>query len=76
MAKALRLMNELMDLNDNLIMQLEIHGGDTPDSQLDYLNECIDVAIDTKDHRLLSLLGIVMDFVMDELTENGWPTNE
>ena len=76
MAKALRVINELIDLNDSLIMEMELHGGDTPDTQLDFLNDKIDKAIEDHDRRLLSLLGIVMEYLMDELVEDGWPTSE
>jgi len=73
MAKALKLMNELIDLNDNLVMEMEIHAGESVDAQLDFLDAKIDKAIAEGDKRMISLLGIVMTFVMSELASDGWP---
>ena len=72
MGKGKQLFDTLIDINDKLIKEMEEFGGDTPDSQLDYLNSKIDSAIQRRDRRMLNILGIIMGYIMEEMVNNAW----
>lgn len=72
MGKGLQLYDELIQITDSVRIGMEESGADTVDTQLDYLNDMVDVAIDTKNRRLLTQLSIMMEFMFDEMIEEGW----
>lgn len=70
--KAQKVFDELIKLNQSVIIGLELHGGDTPDSQLDWIDAKIDDAIARNDKRMVTMLHILLEHIIEEMVESGW----
>lgn len=69
MGSGVKLFDALISLSEDIRIGMEESGADNADKQLDYLNDLVDVAIATKDRRKLTQLGIMIEYLLDELAE-------